>query len=171
MKSSCARGSAAAGVAAVLLALSVRARSDAASDAKKWIQAAYNRENAAAIRRDVDGVLADTAPDYVSVSPRGGSTPLRLIKPRLRPLLEAMRVKRATTRVTKVVLKGPEAHVATTEHVVAVLANPETQRPANLVIDSTTESVWVRGGKGWLKKRSRSHDVRRSMDGKPLPPR
>jgi hypothetical protein len=153
-----------------LFALPAAVLADAVSDARKQIQAAYDRENAAAARKDTSGVMANLMPDYISINYRGQRTNAEQLRHRL-PQLFAMAMSiKGRTRITRLALKGSQADVTAKEHGEVTLMNPRTGKPTNLVVDETSQTLWVKTARGWKKKRSRTIASKQSVDGKPFTP-
>ena len=145
------------------------AKADAVSDARKQIEAAYQRENAAAMRKDVNGILANLAPDYETTNMQGIKAGREQMKQMLPQLFAMARSVKAATKVKSVKLKGNEATAQVAEHAEMVMVNPKTHQTAKLVIEEQSETVWAKGPKGWLKKRSRTLSSKQTVNGKPAP--
>lgn len=152
-----------------LLTASSSAAGDATSDAKKQIQAAYNRENAAAARKDAAGVLANLTSDYKSVSAGGQSVTAKTLRERLPVIFaNAISIKGKST-ITKLTLKGNQADVQVKEHGVLTLMNRQTRKPSKLEIHDVSQTLWLKTKSGWKKKQSRTISSKQSLDGRPLP--
>lgn len=151
-----------------LLACTVAASADKTADAKKAIQAAYNAENAAAARKDLKGIFASYAPDYVEVSQTGRTTTLTEEKTKARQALSLVKSAKANSVIQKIKLKGKQAVVSVKEHNELVVDNPRTGQPAKMVIDSVSEDTWTKSGKSRLKKRSKTISEKATANGEPL---
>lgn len=158
--------------AALLLAgasFAPQARADATSDARKTIQAAYDKMNAAAAKKDVNGILAYYAPDYEHVNQRGQKTTLAAMRQQMPQLLQMMKSIKATTAIKKFVLQGSQATVAVASQGEMVGVDPQTKKAVKIVIFSSDEDLWVKGAKGWMQKRSKTLSSKQTVDGKPVP--
>ena len=143
---------------------------DAAAEARKQIQAAYNREIAAAARKDASGVLANVTADYKSISANGQTVTADTLRQRL-PIIFASAVSvKGTSTITKFALKGNQADVQVKEHGIIVLMNRQTKKRSKLEIHDLSRTLWVKTPSGWKKKLSRTISSKQSLDGKPLPP-
>ena len=145
-------------------------RADPAADARRAIQAAYNTSNAAAARKDAAGTLAHFTPDAVAVDTHGQATPIAQHQEMATHLFAAARTVTARTVIQKFALARPGQATATVhEHVVLTLMNPQTQQPAQLVVDDTARDLWVKTAQGWRQKRSQDLTYTSTLNGQPLP--
>ena len=142
---------------------------DAASDARKQIQQAYDRANAAAARRDASVALAQLAPDYVFTNVQGQTHTAAQMRQAIPRLLAAMKSIKAATKITNFTLKGKEADVVIKEHVEMSVHNPRTGKLTKIVVDETSRTLWVKTSASWKKKRSRALTTKATVDGKPPP--
>src|SRR6185436_7006765 len=78
----------------------LRAAADAAADARKQIQALYNKENAAVMRGDAKAALANTAPDFISFGANGRKTTRAQMEQMMPQLMAMMKNLKAKTTVT-----------------------------------------------------------------------
>src|SRR2546421_7925540 len=142
------------------------AKADATAEARKQIQAAYGRENAATARKDTSGVVANMSPDYVTSDVHGQTATVELIRQTLPKIFASTLSLKAKTVITKFALKGNEADVTVKEHADISLFNRKTLKPSKLVLDETTQTTWVKTPSGWRKKRSRTLSSHQTLDGK-----
>ncbi len=142
---------------------------DATSDARKAIQAQYDKENAAAARKDVRTMLSIMSPDFVAVT--GGQ---QVTAPQMQQSLTQM-FKLASnisgvTYIDKVALHGKTAVVLVHDRSALTLTNPRNpNQKARLVVESRDQDTWVRTAKGWLETRSKELSRKRTVNGKPAP--
>lgn len=142
-------------------------RADATSDAKAAIQAAYNNETAAMIKKDVKGIVAVYASDYVEIEKDGKKSTLAELKQQMQQLFPSLRNVKATQSVSKVTLKGSQATVLSRQHLEATFINPQTKKNQSLVATANLEDLWVKSGKStWLKKQSKVLTENQTLDGK-----
>jgi hypothetical protein len=154
-----------------VIAASLPALGDAAAEARRQIQAAYNRENAAAARKDASGVLANLTSDYKSISANGQTVTAEVLRQRL-PIIFASAVSvKGTSTIIKLALKGKQADVQVKEHGILVLMNRQTKKRSKLEIHDVSQTLWVKTPSGWKKKQSRTLSSKQLLDGKPLPQR
>jgi hypothetical protein len=139
---------------------------DAAAEARKQIQAAYNRENAAAARKDTSGVIANMTPDYRNTDLRGQTATVDQIRQSLPRLFASAISLKARSVVNKITLKGDQADTVVNEHAELMLFNARTRKPSRLVIDEVYQTLWVKTGGGWRKKRSKVLSSTQKLDGK-----
>lgn len=142
---------------------------DATTDARKEIQDRYNRENGAAMKKDAEGLLAYTAPDYVHTDKKGNKMKLEQMRQMMPQLFAITSDIKAKTTITKITVKGKQAKVAVSEHAEMMMTNPQTQKQGKVVADSSSQDVWMKTGKGWMKKSSKTLTERATFDGKPMP--
>ena len=86
---------------------------------------------------------------------------------RLCSIALAQKVKASTLRQA-FALKGKEATTTVKTHVESIFINPNNQMPSKLVVDDTSQDVWVKSDKGWLQKRKKSLSDFMTVDGKPV---
>src|SRR5881275_2824467 len=77
------------------------ARADAASDARKTIQAVYVKRDVAEQKKDLDGSLSALAPDFVFVAKDGQKGDAKLLKRRMTPLITLMQQVKSKSEITK----------------------------------------------------------------------
>ena len=157
---------------ALLLALALMPtplNADATAEARKQIQAAYGRENAATARKDTSGVVANMSPDYVTSDVRGQTATVELIRQTLPKIFASTLSLKAKTVITKFALKGNEADVTVKEHADITLFNQKTGKSSRLVVDETAQTTWVKTASGWKKKRNRTLSSHQTLDGKVVP--
>jgi ketosteroid isomerase-like protein len=142
------------------------AQADATSDARKAIQAIYNKIDGAVARRDFKGAFASHAPDYYYIDAKGRKltlAQLRRVTPRI---LDAMRTYKSKTTLQKLTLKGNTASVVSRDHTEATFVNPQTQKNARVVVDSVLHETWIKSKQGWLRKSARNVSSRQQLDGR-----
>jgi ketosteroid isomerase-like protein len=156
-------------IALALCALTILApgtRADATSEARKAIQTLYNKQNAAAAKKDVEGVLANRTPDFEAIAVNGQKLTMDQVRQNIEQLLAVAQSIKATTAIKSFRLKGNNATVTTREHAEFVTTNPQTSTPAKVVIDGTSQDTWIKSGKGWQIKRSKALTEKMTVNGK-----
>ena len=152
------------GTLLVLAVISVAiqaARADTPLDAKKAIQAAYNRNNAAKLHRDVGAILATYAPGYTSVNQNGLETTRSDEEERQHwaELLTPPGKVKKMTRVVDLKLQDGGAVVTVTAHEEMSYVSRKTRTVQHLTFDEKDRDFWVQSQNHWLWKRSRTLSV------------
>ena len=140
---------------------------DAASDARKSIQASYDAESAALGKQDVDAVFRSYAPDYVSVDKKGKKDTLEQTKSSAKAVMSAMKTLMVTQKVQTCALKSGQATVVVKRHIIGVM-QIEAKPAQKLLGDETAEELWAKTGAGWLRKRSKTLSQTMTMNGVPM---
>ena len=138
------------------LSLQSGAEANVTTDARRSIQADYDRMDAAAARKDPHGVIAYNAPDYVSIGPKGFSGTAK----QLRITQSFFRVSQSLqghSTVRSIVVQGKTATVVVRRLQSFVLAvpDPQTGRHDQYLFDSLSRETWLQGRSGWLRTVSR----------------
>jgi ketosteroid isomerase-like protein len=156
-------------IAVALLALpALAARADSAADAKKAIQAQYNKCNAAAARKDSKGVTSVYTKDRVAVTSKGVTSSVSDETAQMEQIFQAATSVAVSTTITGISVKGNTAIVNVKEHGKIVLLNPKTMANSNMVEDAISIDTWVKTGGTWLEKKSVEKSVKATLDGKPV---
>jgi ketosteroid isomerase-like protein len=158
--------------AAILLltALPYCARADATADARKAIQTLYDRESAAAEKKDAKGTTGQITPDYIGIGKGGSRSDAAQLRQDVQMLLSMFKTLKVSQTVQSLTLKGNQAVVTMKAHIVGLIGDPSSQKTHQMVVDSVSEDTWVRSGaRGWLLRRSKTISERSLADGKPLP--
>ncbi len=145
------------------------ARADATSDARRALQTLYDKTNAAAARKDANGVLAYMTPDFVATGVKGEKRTVADLRAQLTQIFPLLQSWRGGSRIQQVTLKGGAATVVVKENVRMVLVNPQTKQKAVLDSMGTSRDVWVKSGGGWRMKQSRNLSSKALLNGKPAP--
>ena len=145
------------------------ARSDATSEARKAIQAAYDKSDAATAKKDIDGAMAFQTSDYTYTTQKGRKLDNATVRTSTTQVLTLAREIHGKTVIRKIALKGSMATVTVDETGSIVVATP--QRPdqvSKIVIEARSEDVWIKTPKGWREKSSRELSSKQSVNGKPV---
>jgi hypothetical protein len=153
---------------AAALAVSAAAATRAADNAaiQHQLQALHDRAVAAYQKKDVKGVMAYCAPDYISKGKDG--------KVRTREQMQALfkiqlgllkSIEKISVRVGPVTTKGAEATDILTFDLAGMLADKQG-KVHRLVSRSTTRETWARVGSSWQLKRSEVLTADQTIDGK-----
>lgn len=157
-----------AGLACACIALTSRVRADAAADARKTIQAAYDKENAAAAKKDLEGAFASVAPDFMAGDQQGHQASLRDLKPQMQTVFQNSTTLKATTVITKFVFKGNQATVTTKNRTLMNLKAPKGGKPSKATVDSVEEDLWVKNGSRWVRRVATFLSQTMTKNGKPF---
>ena len=144
------------------------AQADATSDARKAIQAIYNKVDQAVARRDFKGAFASHAADYYYIDAKGRKitlAQLRRVTPRI---MDAMQSYKSKTTLQKLTLKGNTASVVSRDHTEATFVNPQTQKSSRVVVDSVLQESWIKTKQGWQRKWARNISSRQTLDGRAI---
>ena len=151
---------------ALCISFDVLALADQVSDAQKAVQAVYDKRNAAATARDPKGVLVDCTPDFVYITKEGQKGNLGVLKKRLIPLMSMAQNLKVTTARQTFTLKGREATSTVKTHLECTFVGLDPQKPSKLILDDTSEDVWIKTSKGWMQRRKKSIFDVTKLDGK-----
>jgi len=144
---------------------------DATSDAKKAIQAAYDKADAAGARKDLEGSTVYYTPDFVYTGEDGKSFQLAFIKAQMKRYFQAAKSVQSKSTITGLKLKGNSATVTVHEVGHFVLANPQKpDQTRKLDVEANAEDLWVKTAKGWQVKKSKAISTKQWVDGKPFMP-
>ena len=150
------------------LAAPAGARADATADARKAIQAAYTKRDAAEARKDMEGSMSSMAPDFVFISKEGQKGDMALLKRRMAPAFAMMQSVKSRSQVQSVSVKGKEATASVKSHMEMLILNPQTQVPQKIVVDATSVDLWTKTASGWLQKRMVAKSESGTLDGKSI---
>lgn len=152
----------------LLVSLAPLVRADATADARKAIQAGFDKENAGAAKKDVQEALAPYAPDFVRTSVDGKKITLAEMKKGLTQMFAGVQTIKGTAVIQKITLKGKEATVTVKLHREITLLNPQTKKSSVIAVDVIGDTVWANNGKGWQEKSGRELSRKVTLDGKPI---
>lgn len=134
----------------LVLAGPSHSKPDEVSEARKAIQAAYDKAAAATSKRDIKGRYASHNPNFVY---KYGQTkePLHMRIERDEVNFRNMKSVREKYLIKKFQLKGNVATVVCAIHMNVIFLDRDTNKPRPPdVIDATQQDTWVKGDKGWL---------------------
>jgi hypothetical protein len=158
-------------MAGCILAGAQTARADATSDARKAIQAAYDKSNAAAAKKDLAGVLASHASDFTYTDKSGKKQDLSAMKTQMGQVFQASKEISGKSVIQSISLKGGSATVTVDETGSMVLVNPQNpDQTVKLEVEAKSEDLWAKTGKGWRIKSSREISSKQLINGKPFVP-
>ncbi len=159
-----------AGLVALSMAASLGvAKADDSASAKKAIQAQYSKLEAAAAKKDVQGMTAHLAPDFESVGLDGKTVKASEFKVRLDTALQSVKSINDVTSITKLTLKGDRATVFVKNTVSLLYINPSTKKRSRAVIERASDTQWEKKSGIWLERRSKTLAMKQTVDGKEIP--
>ena len=158
------------GIVYTLLATLVTAVcADTSAEARKAIQAAYDKQAAATMRKDVEAATANNVPDYKYRNPEGDTQTLAHLKETMKDVLGIGFVKSIDYHIViqKFVLKGRQATVTIKDHIQFHYALPNGKKGV-FVGDSVAKDTWAKQGKAWKRTFSDIISEKDTADGKPV---
>lgn len=124
--------------------------------ARQQVQAIYDRQTAALLRKDVKGFLALCTPDYQDTKPDGSVYPAARIRQVLPGQLAAYSkqfVMKAAIKTFR--LSGRQANVVVNRHVELMRTDAQHRRQYPWKSDTISQDVWIKTAQGWRLQRSR----------------
>ena len=141
---------------------------DSVAAARRAIQAIYDGQNAAAARRDVNGMLAHVSPDYVSFDTHGTRHTLDGERQAARTVFATAPTYKGQTHIQTITLAGKVATVQIKEHKAMIVIHRPTRQFAIVAYDTVGVDTWVRGRQGWLLTRSQTLSAHGTFNGHPV---
>ena len=123
--------------------------------ARREIQAIYNQINAAAMRKDVDGVYDFNSDDYTVIDNKGHAHEPSEWRQEFEQGLEVVDSLKAVSVIQSFVGTDAEATVMVKEHMIARIANNANGRAVKLTGDDVAREHWVKTADGWRRTRTR----------------
>jgi ketosteroid isomerase-like protein len=141
---------------ALCLALPAAAKpAPKAPPARAQIQALYNKINAAAARKEVDGIYEFDSDDYTLIDRKGHVHDASEGRQEMEQALEIVDSLKAVTVIQSFTGTDTEATVAVKEHVVARVGNTTTHRAVKITADDISRDHWIKTEDGWRRTRTR----------------
>lgn len=126
-----------------------------APPARAEIQAIYNKINAAAARKDVDGIYLYNSDDYTVIDQKGRSHDGAQGRQEMEQALEIADSLKAVTVIQSFTGTDTEATVTVKEHAALSAANTTTRRAIKVTVDDVSRDHWVKTEDGWRRNRTR----------------
>ena len=123
--------------------------------ARREIQSIYNKINAAAMQKNVDGMYDFDSDDYTVIDTKGRTHEPSEGRQDLEQALEVMDTVKASTVILSFAGTDTEATVTVKEHAALSIANTTTGRAARITADDTAREHWVKTDDGWRRTRTR----------------
>jgi hypothetical protein len=140
-----------------------------AAQARRAIQAAYDRSCAASAKLDIDSMLADCAPDCSFVSVKGDKNDLSDIRDNITTVISILKPTSIedTVKITSLTVRGSNAVVGVAEHQVVQFVDPIMGNSGTLTNDYICADTWSQGAGGWQLKITRVTSETSNYDGQP----
>jgi hypothetical protein len=135
---------------------------------KQAMQAIYNKQSAALMKRDLDGMLAFSSPDFVAITATGQKVGLAQQKQQLQMLLPVAKEISAKSVVQSVKPAGSGVVVRQKAHFSLSMVNPQTKKLTTMVVDGVADDSWAKTGGKWLRTSSKEVSQSMTVDGKPF---
>lgn len=146
-------------VLALALAVCLGHPADAApgktSTTQQQLQAIYNKINAAAAQKNVDGVFDYDAPDHTTTDQKGHVHEASDGRQELQDAMDIMDSVKGTTTIKSITSTDTDATVVVKDHYIFTISNRSTGRTAKVVGDDVSRDYWVKTDDGWRRKKTR----------------
>lgn len=126
-----------------------------APPARAAIQAIYNKINAAAMEKNVDGVYDFDSDDYTFIDKNGHVREASEGRQELEQALEVINSLKAVSVIQSFAGTDDEATVTVKEHVTARVGNTTTGRALKVTSDDVARDHWIKTDDGWRRNRTR----------------
>lgn len=154
-----------AAVGLALLSTGAVSYAEERSSAIAAVTAAYHREEAAIGRKDLKAVTALYSSSFTDIDETGDRSDLAGTRKRMLMVFQMVKTLKLQQIPQKFVVQGSQVTVTGASHLEGVLFDPQ-KRTHRMVTDGAFIDIWVRTGRGWLKRQSRSVTARTTFDGK-----
>ena len=145
-------------IASIGAFLPVTAKADATSDARKAIQAAYDRREAAYKRKDLRAYMSTFTPNYRVLSKSGTVYDIAFVRQQFERAVARnsdIQSLQIGMNILKITLKGKEADVTLKVHQAMRGKYRLSQSPYQATEDSLFEAIWIKTPRGWQEGRGR----------------
>jgi hypothetical protein len=142
------------------------ARADASADARKAIQAQYDKANAAISKRDEVNMFTIYTPGFICEDIKGKKRTLADLRQQTQMVITQARTISGTTKIISIILKGNNAMVRIAEHSKLVGTDPLTRTDSIILIDSTSDDVWALAKGNWMLTKSKTRAQKSSLNGR-----
>jgi len=123
--------------------------------ARRELQAIYNKINAAAMQKDVDGFYFYDSDDYTLIDTKGHVHEPSEERQEFEQALEIVDSVQAASVIQNFTGTDTEATVTVKEHMVARLANNANGRAVKITAGDVARDHWVKTADGWRRTRTR----------------
>jgi ketosteroid isomerase-like protein len=126
------------------------AANQATTEARKAIQAAYNRRNAAMAKKDLKTVWSSMAKNYVSISKDGTRLSGAQLRAMMTPFLMGVKSAKGTSTIRRITLQGNAATVEVAENGTVVGVHPQSKQEVVTRTKSRSLDKWVKVNGRWF---------------------
>jgi ketosteroid isomerase-like protein len=127
---------------------------DKTSDAKKAIQALYDKEVAAVKKKSVEGIFASNSPDFVYYSKGGQKVDAKALRAAMTQAMTMASSISAKMKIVKFTLNGDQAVVTTEGHLEMTITpppnTPQAGKPVKIVSDDQSGDTWKKVKGKWM---------------------
>lgn len=148
-----------------------RVFADTAATARKAIQAAYDKENAAVAKKNLEGAFSSVSSDFMAGDKQGHQASLRSLKPQMQAVFDSATSLKAVTQIQKIVYKTDQATVTAKNRTIINLKAPKGQKPSKAIVDSVEEDLWVKTGGKWVRRIATVLSQTMTKNGQPFVPK
>lgn len=141
---------------------------EVSADVRRAIQSAYDEQNAAFSRQDIDGYMAHRASGYVLIDEDGEGPGQDKLRKTFGMMFQGTKESSATTFILSASSEGSGVVVSTKEHTQMTVMRPGDRKVGHLVADNRNRDFWVKAPDGWQEKRSKQVSSTQTVNGKPL---
>jgi hypothetical protein len=124
-----------------------------ASGARKAIQAAFDRDTVAFRKLDLDEVLSNCAPNFVSTDKDGTKIGYAVMRQRLQQLKQVVKAMTYRARIDSFKSTSSAVALTVSEHLVII---PMDRKLTKITWDSVSEETWAVRGNRWLRETSKT---------------
>lgn len=152
-------------LAALAMSSGLVARADN-SAVKRELAARYDEFTAAFKQKNVDKMMAITAPGFTMKMPRNQTADAARARVLLQQAITLVQsISKVNTRIDKLSVQGGQA-IATVTQTMAAKMTGQDQKPHAVTTTSVSRDTWVKSKKGWLMKSTESISEKSTVDGK-----
>jgi len=122
---------------------------------QQQLQAIYNKINAAAAQKNVDGVFDYDSLDHTTTDIKGHVHEASDGRQELQNVMDMMDSVKSTTTIKSITSTETDATVVVKDHFIFTISNRSTGRTAKIVGDDVSRDYWVKTDEGWRRKKTR----------------
>ena len=142
------------------------ARAAAAPGIARLLQDYYNRGNAAAAHKDLDGALRYFSQDFQLTDKQGNQIDIGEVRYRLSSLFDMAVSVKSNTSVASASQHGNTASALIHESTQCVVVNPDTGKKGVLVDHAVARDTWTHTEDGWVMTTSQEISSQETLNGR-----
>lgn len=139
----------------ICLGLPAGAAPGQAPTTQQQLQAIYNKINAAAAQKNVDGVFDYDSADHTTTDIKGRIHEASDGRQELQNVMDTMDTVKSTTIIRSITSTETDATVVVKDHFIFTISNRSTGRTAKIVGDDVSRDYWLKTDEGWRRKKTR----------------